>query len=119
MSLSSRPESGSPVSDNRRPCYRFANGFCTMGEGCKYAHRQMTPAEIEVRDKLRANKKRQADTTGAPREVCRFWKAGYCDYGDNCPNAHEGRRDGTTASGAASHGAGGRGGGSAPSTLSS
>ena len=72
-------------------CYDFQAGKCTRGKDCRYKHEKSDKGKGggkkgKSRSKSRASSR--SLSPGSRNKVCKFWKAGKCQRGNECAFQH-------------------------------
>ena len=81
------PSAGKPTGI----CYDFQAGKCTRGKDCRYRHEKADKGKGggkkgKSRSKSRGNGR--SLSPGSMNQVCKFWKAGMCQRGNDCAFQH-------------------------------
>ena len=81
------PSAGKPTGI----CYDFQAGKCTRGKDCRYKHEKSDKGKGggkkgKSRSKSRGNSR--SLSPGSRNQVCKFWKAGKCQRGNDCAFQH-------------------------------
>ena len=81
------PSAGKPMGI----CYDFQAGKCTRGKDCRYKHEKSDKGKGggkkgKSRSKSRGNSR--SLSPGSRNQVCKFWKAGKCQRGNDCAFQH-------------------------------
>ena len=81
------PSAGKPIGI----CYDFQAGKCTRGKDCRYKHEKSDKGKGggkkgKSRSKSRGNSR--SLSPGSRNQVCKFWKAGKCQRGNDCAFQH-------------------------------
>ena len=81
------PSAGKPTGI----CYDFQAGKCTRGKDCRYRHEKSDKGKGggkkgKSRSKSRGNSR--SLSPGSRNQVCKFWKAGECQRGNDCAFQH-------------------------------
>ena len=72
-------------------CYDFQAGKCTRGKDCRYRHEKADKGKGGGK-KGKSRSKSRGDgrslSPGSRNQVCKFWKAGKCQRGNDCAFQH-------------------------------
>jgi len=101
---------GQNSTTSAKPCrYFFRTGWCAFGSSCRFRHDSLSPAQISShgdnakRDTEKPNKPEDTEALvcgkqdvgeqnvqkkSDGRKPCRFFKRGYCHFGQRCRQAH-------------------------------
>ena len=82
-----------PSSAGKGPgiCYDFQAGKCTRGKDCRYKHEKVDKGKGGGKKGKSRSKSRgpsRSLSPGSRNQVCKFWKAGKCQRGNDCAFQH-------------------------------
>ena len=72
-------------------CYDFQAGKCTRGKDCRYKHEKVDKGKGGGKKGKPRSKSRGTSRSlspGSRNQVCKFWKAGKCQRGNDCAFQH-------------------------------
>ena len=72
-------------------CYDFQAGKCTRGKDCRYKHEKSDKGKGGGKKGKSRSKSRGTSRSlspGSRNQVCKFWKAGKCQRGNDCAFQH-------------------------------
>ena len=81
------PSAGKPTGI----CYDFQAGKCTRGKDCRYKHEKVEKGKGGGKKGKSRSKSRGTSRSlspGSRNQVCKFWKAGKCQRGNDCAFQH-------------------------------
>ena len=81
------PSAGKPTGI----CYDFQAGKCTRGKDCRYKHEKSDKGKGGGKKGKSRSKSRGTSRSlspGSRNQVCKFWKAGKCQRGNDCAFQH-------------------------------